>query len=318
MQSVPSRMALATSVDSARVGSRLATMDSSICVAVMTGLPARLACAMSCFLHEGHFLDRHLHAEVAARHHDAIGRLQDLIEVLQGSGALDLGDDEGLPAARCGGGAHGLDVRRRLDERLAHGVHALLQRELEAGAVVLGEGADAQVDARQVEAFPRAELAAHRDVALHIGPRRPARPPTAPVRRSGTAGRPASRPGAGGRSSWRPAVRCRRCPRWSSVNRSPGSSGMGSGSIFPTRILGPGRSAMMATRCPVARSAARMRAIRSACPLKSPWEKLSRATFIPARIRRSSISGDSEAGPMVATILVLWSGSGIRASPTGG
>ena len=49
MQSVPSRMALATSVASARVGRRLVTMDSSICVAVMTGLPARLALAMSCF-----------------------------------------------------------------------------------------------------------------------------------------------------------------------------------------------------------------------------------------------------------------------------
>ncbi len=48
-QSVPSRMALATSVLSARVGRRLATMDSSIWVAVMTGLPARLARAISRF-----------------------------------------------------------------------------------------------------------------------------------------------------------------------------------------------------------------------------------------------------------------------------
>src|SRR5512135_2476972 len=49
MQSVPSRMALATSVDSARVGNRLLVIDSSIWVAVMTGLPARPAFAMSCF-----------------------------------------------------------------------------------------------------------------------------------------------------------------------------------------------------------------------------------------------------------------------------
>ena len=66
---------------------------------------------------------------------------------------------------------------------------------------------------------------------------------------------------------------------------------------------------MMATRRPVAFSAARMRAMRSAWPVKSPCEKLSRATLSPARMRRSSISGDSEAGPMVATILVLWFGS---------
>ena len=48
-QSVPSRIALATSVASARVGRRLVVMDSSICVAVMTGLPARLALPISCF-----------------------------------------------------------------------------------------------------------------------------------------------------------------------------------------------------------------------------------------------------------------------------
>ena len=48
-QSVPSSIALATSVASARVGRRLETIDSSICVAVMTGFPARFALAMSCF-----------------------------------------------------------------------------------------------------------------------------------------------------------------------------------------------------------------------------------------------------------------------------
>src|SRR5207237_3896196 len=34
-------------------------------------------------------------------------------------------------------------------------------------------------------------------------------------------------------------------------------------------------------------------------------EKFNRATSIPARMSRASISGDSDAGPMVATILVL-------------
>merc|ERR1719183_1019331 len=42
-QSVPSRTALATSEHSARVGRGLTIMDSSICVAVMTGFPAMLA-----------------------------------------------------------------------------------------------------------------------------------------------------------------------------------------------------------------------------------------------------------------------------------
>jgi hypothetical protein len=42
-QSLPSRTALATSEHSARVGRGFVIMDSSICVAVTTGLPAKLA-----------------------------------------------------------------------------------------------------------------------------------------------------------------------------------------------------------------------------------------------------------------------------------
>ncbi len=38
---------------------------------------------------------------------------------------------------------------------------------------------------------------------------------------------------------------------------------------------------------------------------KSPWEKLSRATSMPAAIIRAMVFGESEAGPIVQTILVL-------------
>ncbi len=47
--SVPSKMALATSEASARVGRGLRIIESSISVAVMTGRPARLARSMICF-----------------------------------------------------------------------------------------------------------------------------------------------------------------------------------------------------------------------------------------------------------------------------
>ncbi len=49
MASVPSRMALATSVASARVGRGLLTMDWSIWVAVMTGFPSRRPWSMMRF-----------------------------------------------------------------------------------------------------------------------------------------------------------------------------------------------------------------------------------------------------------------------------
>src|SRR5262249_2251417 len=73
----------------------------------------------------------------------------------------------------------------------------------------------------------------------------------------------------------------------------------------PMRIFGPGRSAMMATARPADCAAARMFWMFRSCAANSPWEKFSRATFIPARIMRPSTSGDSDAGPMVATIRVL-------------
>ena len=53
MPSVPSRIALATSEASARVGRGFSTMLSSICVAVMTTLPAPLARSMIRFCRVG-------------------------------------------------------------------------------------------------------------------------------------------------------------------------------------------------------------------------------------------------------------------------
>jgi hypothetical protein len=49
----------------------------------------------------------------------------------------------------------------------------------------------------------------------------------------------------------------------------------------------------------------------SAWLAKSPWEKLRRTTFMPARIIFSKTSGEFEAGPMVQTILVLLAGKGM-------
>src|SRR5208283_4183438 len=64
--------------------------------------------------------------------------------------------------------AHGLNIRRIFDERLAHGVHTVFESELQAIVVVFGEGADAEVDARKVEPLARAQFTAHDDTAADI------------------------------------------------------------------------------------------------------------------------------------------------------
>ena len=106
------------------------------------------------FLQNRHFLDRHLHPQIATRHHDPVGHLQNLIETFNRARPLDLGDQERtFPECRRGS-PHRFDVGPGLDEGLAQRIHTLLKRELQTSPVVIGEGAHAQVDSRQVQTFP--------------------------------------------------------------------------------------------------------------------------------------------------------------------
>ena len=101
-------------------------------------------------LHVGDLLNRHFHPEIAARDHDAVGRRENFVEVSEGVGSLDLCNNERLSAHSCRSRTHSLDVRGAFDERLAHGVHTMFERELKTGAVVFGKRADAQINAGKV------------------------------------------------------------------------------------------------------------------------------------------------------------------------
>src|SRR5262245_42990154 len=83
---------------------------------------------------------------------------------------------------------------------------------------------------------------------------------------------------------------------------------MGSVAKWPIRIFGPDKSAMMATGWSRALATVRMFSMFDRWWSKSPYEKFRRATFIPARIIRSRTAGELDAGPIVATILVLLGG----------
>ena len=96
--SVPSKMALATSVASARVGRGFSIIDSSICVAVMTGLPPRGGAADDVLLDDGNFFGGHFDAEIAAGDHDAVGDFEDVVEVIDGLRLFELGDDRDVAA----------------------------------------------------------------------------------------------------------------------------------------------------------------------------------------------------------------------------
>ena len=89
--SVPSRIALATSVTSARVGREEATIESSICVAVITGRARAPDERDDLLLHDRDLLDLHLDAEVAAGDHHAVGGAHDLLRARDRLRLLDLG-----------------------------------------------------------------------------------------------------------------------------------------------------------------------------------------------------------------------------------
>ena len=101
---------------------------------------------------------------------------------------------------------------------------------------------------------------------------------------------------------------CRASPSPSSwqtkVTVLPVSSSTRSSTSWPMRILGPGRSWRIATGRPAAFAASRTMREVSACSSTLPWEKFRRATSMPASIMRRRVSGSRDAGPMVATIFV--------------
>ena len=75
--------------------------------------------------------------------------------------------------------------------------------------------------------------------------------------------------------------------------------------MSPRRIFGPERSCMMVSGIPVSSSTFLMSSMMRMKFLAEPWEKFSRKMRTPASARARILSLVLEAGPMVATILVL-------------
>ncbi len=90
-----------------------------------------------------------------------------------------------------------------------------------------------------------------------------------------------------------------------SSTRSPLPTETAPSGISPMRILGPERSCRMVTGQPHSASSSRSVRTRSTNMDAPPWEKLRRKMRTPAAMRRESTSREREAGPMVAIIFVL-------------
>ena len=86
---------------------------------------------------------------------------------------------------------------------------------------------------------------------------------------------------------------------------SPARSKTGSApSSLPVRIEGPFVSSMMAQGASSSRRTFFKRSMRALCSAWEPWEKLQRATSMPASTRFFNADSESTAGPRVQMILV--------------
>ena len=146
---MPSNTALATSLTSARVGAGAAIIDSSICVAVTTGVPSSTQWRMIRFCRCGTSSSGQSMPEIAAGDHHGVGGGGDAGEVAERRSRLDLGHDLRSVADDA---TELLDVARLADERQGDVVgagrgHRLGELEILGGRSVQGEPLARQVDA---------------------------------------------------------------------------------------------------------------------------------------------------------------------------
>ena len=169
---VPSRIALATSLASARVGSGLRDHRLEHLRRRDRRLPVLERAEDDPLLDERHGRGADLDAEVAARDHDRVGGADDRVQLVERLGLLDLGDDVGLRVGGVQELAQPAAVGGRAHERERDVVDAERERELEVGEVLLRHRGDGDGHARDVDALVGADRAADHDQrpeALAVG-----------------------------------------------------------------------------------------------------------------------------------------------------
>src|SRR5918995_463732 len=120
-------------------------------------------------LHQRHLLQRHLHTEVATGDHDAVEGADDLVEVLDRLGLLDLGDDRQADALLVHDLMHVADVVGGADERQRDHVDAHPQRPAQVVLVLLRHRRHRHRDAGEVDALVVRQGAALEHLADDIG-----------------------------------------------------------------------------------------------------------------------------------------------------
>ena len=154
---------MATSATSARVGREELTIESSIWVAVIEGRASQPGELEQLLLHDRHPRDRQLDPEVAARHHHAVGRPDDLLGALHRLGLLHLGDQR-----QAGVLADIFDVLGGLHERQRDHVDADRLAVAQQVQVLLGHRRQRRDGPGDVQALARGDRAADLDLEVDL------------------------------------------------------------------------------------------------------------------------------------------------------
>ena len=116
-------------------------------------------------LRDGDDLGRQLDAQVAARHHDAVGGFDDLVDVVDSLLVLDLRDDLDAAVPAVENRLHGFDVARAAHERVGDEIDAVLRGPLDVHAVFLGHRRQVDRHVGDVDALARTQRAVAHDAA---------------------------------------------------------------------------------------------------------------------------------------------------------
>ena len=119
-------------------------------------------------LRVGNHLGGKLHAQVAAGDHDAVGSLDDLVDVVQSLLVLDFRDDLDVAAVGVENILHGPDVARRAHERMRDEIDVVLHGPFDEAAVLFGHRRQVDRHARHVDALARTHGASHDELAVQL------------------------------------------------------------------------------------------------------------------------------------------------------
>ena len=119
-----------------------------------------LAAADQVLLDDRHLGHVHLHPQVAAGDHQAVAHLEDAVDLLDGLGLFDLGDQLDGAVLALEVEAEDLQVVRLAHERQGEVVQVVLDRPFDAVPVAVGDAGDVDVGARKVDPLAALDHAA--------------------------------------------------------------------------------------------------------------------------------------------------------------